>query len=316
MMKKNFLLLPALILCVSAIAQNTVSLKMNPEKNKVYRFSATSDQIILQTINGNQQTIESNANSAISVKMVDLTPAFLIAEIHFDTLSVKTNTMGKTINMSSKSEGNIQSKEVADIMSYARNRLCKNPLYAKMDFTGKIIDIVNSKMISDMIMKDTSSMTVTGAIGAGIKAQMQNLVSSDNMKTMIEMFTYFLPGKEISKGESWTSTVTSNSGGLSLDIITNYHLDGISGNIASITAESNIKTSANAAPMLQGGATITYDDIKGLSKSTLAIEISTGLIVEENSKTHIAGNLGLSMPGMTMQIPMDINSDSKVVAIK
>jgi hypothetical protein len=68
--------------------------------------------------------------------------------------------------------------------------------------------------------------------------------------------------------------------------------------------------------MLQGGATITYDDLKGLSKSTLVIDIRTGLVVEEKAKTHIAGNLGLTMPGLSMQIPMDISSESKVVAIQ
>ena len=316
MMKKNFLSLIALILCVSAIAQNSASLKMNLEKNKVYHFTSSSAETILQTINGNQQTIESKTDNTVSIKMIDATPAFLITEVRFDSMSAKTNTMGKLINMTSTSEGSIQSKETADIMSSVMNRLCKNPLYAKVDFTGKIIEIVNSKMLSDVIMKDTSSMTLTGPVAAQLKTQIKNMVSDNTLRTMVEVFTYHLPGKQVLTGESWSVTVTTNSGGMSLDIITNYHLDAINGNNANITAESNIKTSANAVPMLQGGATITYDDIKGLSKSTLVIDIRTGLVVEEKAKTHIAGNLGLTMPGLSMQIPMDISSESKVVAIQ
>jgi len=134
--------------------------------------------------------------------------------------------------------------------------------------------------------------------------------------TMVEMFTYYLPGKQVSAGENWTVAVTTNSGGMSLDIITSYHLDGITGNNANITAESSIKAAANALPMESGGANITYDDIKGLSKSTMVIDIRTGLIVEEKAKTHIAGNLGVSGPGFSMQIPMDINGTSKVVALQ
>ena len=72
----------------------------------------------------------------------------------------------------------------------------------------------------------------------------------------------------------------------------------------------------NAAPMISGGAKITYDDIKGLSKSTIIIDTRTGLVVEDKSKTHIAGNLGVSGPGFSMQIPMDINGESKVIAIQ
>jgi hypothetical protein len=68
--------------------------------------------------------------------------------------------------------------------------------------------------------------------------------------------------------------------------------------------------------MEQGGATITYDDLKGLSKSAIVINIQTGLIVSEKAKTHIAGNLSLTMPGLSMTIPMDINSETKVVGIQ
>jgi hypothetical protein len=67
--------------------------------------------------------------------------------------------------------------------------------------------------------------------------------------------------------------------------------------------------------MESGGAKITYDDLKGLSKSNMVIDIRTGLLIEETAKTHIAGNLGVSAPGFSMQIPMDINGESKVTAL-
>jgi hypothetical protein len=103
---------------------------------------------------------------------------------------------------------------------------------------------------------------------------------------------------------------------MTLDIMTSYHLDGVKGDAANITAESNIKAAENAAPMESGGAKITYDDLKGLSKSNMVIDIRTGLVIENNSKTHITGNLAVSVPGMNMQIPMDIDGVSKVIALK
>ena len=289
---------------------------MNLEKNKVYRFSSVSEQTIIQTVNGNQQTIESKTNYAVSLKMVDATADFMITEVHFDTLITNTNSMGKMVNISSVNEGDIKSTETADVMSYIMNQMSKNALYIKMDFAGKVLEIVNSKMLSDVIMKDTSSITLTGPVGSGIKSQIKNLISDNSLKTMVEMFTHYLPGKQVSKGDNWNVTVSTNSGGMILDIITDYHLDGLNGNAANITAESNIKAAENAAPMLSGGAKITYDDIKGLSKSSMIIDIRTGLIVEDRSKTHIAGNLGVSGPGYSMQIPMDINGESKVIALQ
>lgn len=315
-MKKILLSSVAVLFCISLMAQNSVNLKMNLEKNKVYRFSSVSEQTIIQTVNGNQQTIESKTNYAVSLKMVDATADFMITEVHFDTLITNTNSMGKMVNISSVNEGDIKSTETADVMSYIMNRMSKNALYIKMDFAGKVLEIVNSKMLSDVIMKDTSSITLTGPVGSGIKSQIKNLISDNSLKTMVEMFTHYLPGKQVSKGDNWNVTVSTNSGGMILDIITDYHLDGLNGNAANITAESNIKAAENAAPMLSGGAKITYDDIKGLSKSSMIIDIRTGLIIEGRSKTHIAGNLGVSGPGYSMQIPMDINGESKVIALQ
>src|SRR5659263_583878 len=97
---------------------------------------------------------------------------------------------------------------------------------------------------------------------------------------------------------------------------TTYHLEGIDGNNAKLTVESDIKTAVNAMPIESGGATVTYNDIKGLGKSTMVIDIRTGLKIEDTGKAHITGNLGISGPGFSMQMPMDINSESKVVSLQ
>jgi len=315
-MKKILFSLVAVLSCISVMAQNGSSLKMNLEKNKIYRFKSTSEQTITQTINGNQQNIDSKTSSTASIKMVDATADFIVAEVRFDTIIYNTNSMGKTSIISSVSEGDIKSSETADVMSYIMNKLSKNAIYIKMDFAGKILEIVNSKMLSDVIMKDTSAITLTGMIGSGVKTQIKNTISDKTLKTMVEAFTNYLPGKQVSTGDNWNVTVQVNSGGMLLDIITGYHLDGINGNNANITAESNIKAAANAEPMLAGGAKITYDDLKGLSKSNMVIDINTGLLIEDKAKTHIAGNLAISGPGFSMTMPMDINGDSKVIAIQ
>jgi hypothetical protein len=298
------------------MAQNNASLKMNLEKNKVYKMNATSEQTILQTINGNQQSIDSKTNTTISLKMVDATADFMITEIRFDTVIYKTNAMGKTTLISSANEGNMKSTESTDVLSCIMNRLSKNALYAKMDFSGKILEIVNAKMLSDVIMKDTSTITLTGPTAAGVKTQIKTMVSEKALKTMIESFTHNLPAKQVNKGDKWNITTNINSGGMSLDIISDYQLDGITDNSANVTEESQIKTAMNAEPIIAGGAKITYDDIKGLNKSNLVFDMKTGLIIESKSKSHIAGNMALSGPGYSMQIPMDINGESKVTSLK
>jgi len=315
-MKKLLLSSIAVLFCISIMAQNNVNLRMNLEKNKVYRFKSYSAQTITQTINGNQQTTDTKVDYALSLKVIDATADFMISEVHIDTMKTNTNAMGKSIIISSTSEADIKSKEMTDVMSCIMNRLSKNAVYAKIDYTGRVAEIVNAKMLSDVITKDTSSITITGPTRSGIKKQIESMISDKTLKTTIEMFTYHLPGKQVNVGDNWNVNVSTNSGGMSLDINTRYHLDGITGNSANITVEADIKATANADPIVSGGAKITYDDLKGLSKSTMVLDTRTGLVTEEKAKTHIAGNLGISGPGFSMTMPMDINGESKVVELQ
>jgi len=314
---KKILLSVITILCgIPVMAQNSASLKMNLEKNKVYRLKSVSEQTVTQTINGVQQTTESKVNYTMSLKMIDLTADYLITEVRFDTLITYTNTMGKTVSYSSVDEGDIKSAETADVLSYIMNRLSKNALYVKMDFTGRPVEIVNLKMLTDMVLKDTSSITLTGPTAEAVKKQIVNSVSDSELKTIIGMFTWSLPGGQVAQSDSWDIIQQISSGGLMLEIATTYKVDRIEGTRANITAESIIRTAANAVPIESGGATVTYDGIKGLTRSSLVIDLLTGLKVEDIGKTHITGNLDISAPGFSMQMPMDINGESKTIALQ
>jgi hypothetical protein len=315
-MKRILLLTAVILIGVTVMAQNSATLKLNPEKNKVYRFKSVSEQTVSQTVSGNTQNVETSVDYAMSLKMIDATPELLVAEIRFDTVITKTNSMGKLININSTVEGDVKSSETADIMSYFMNRLSKAALFVKMDYAGRPIEIINSKMVSDMVLKDTGLITLTGPVAAALKTQIAGSVSVESLKTMIGTFTWCLPARQISVGEKWDVTQDMNAGGMNLNIITTYRLDGIEGDLARVTAESQFKAPENAPPMQSGGATINYGNLKGLGKSNMVIDIRTGLIAEDNVKNRISGNLDVSAPGFSMQIPLDINGESKVRALK
>ena len=82
--------------------------------------------------------------------------------------------MGKEASYSSVNEGDIKSTETADVISCIMNRLSKNALYVKMDFTGKPLEIINLKLLSDLVLKDTSSITLTGPTAEAVKKQIVN----------------------------------------------------------------------------------------------------------------------------------------------
>lgn len=315
-MKKIIIIGLSALLWISSAAQNNTPLKLNLEKNKVYRLNSLTEQTIVQTVNGNQQTVNTKTQYTVSLKMLDATPDFMIAEARIDTMIVRSNTMGKNTLISSIAEGNLASSEASEIMSAIMNRLSKNALYVKLGYNGKAIEIVNAKMISDIVLRDTSLITLKEPLASAIKTQIKGMVSENSFKIMLEMFTYNLPAKQVAAGGKWSILQPMNSGGMNLDIVTEYQLDKLSVEKAEITAVSNIKTAANAVPLKSGGATVTYDDLNGLSKSAIVVSTLTGLPLEIKTKSQISGNLGVSGPGFSMQIPMEINGETKVVALQ
>jgi hypothetical protein len=298
---------------ISLVAQNSANLKLNPEKNMSYRFKSVSEQTISQTVNGIQQNTAVTSNSCMTLKIVDATPDFCIAEVRFDTINTLTNAMGVNTHINSANEGDIKSSSMSDVLSCIMNRLSKNPMYIKMDYSGKVTELVNARMLSDIILKDTGA--ITGPTAPATKMQIRNMVSDKSLMAMVESFTHNLPGRQVTVGEKWDVSSTSSPGGMSLDITTNYVLNNIKGNAADITAESNIKASENASPLEYSGARITYGDLKGISKSNLILDVNTGLLLESKAKTHITGNLDVSAQGMELQIPMEINSESVLMAL-
>lgn len=315
-MKKILFSVIVIFLSVSLNAQEKATLKMNLEKNKVYRLRSASEQTVTQTINGVQQTTESKVTYTMSMKLLDMTPEFMVAEVRFDTILTNTNTMGKVVTVSSAIEGDMTSSESADVLSCIMNRLSKNALYVKLDYTGKPVEIVNAAILPKMVLKDTASISLKGPTAQAVKKQAAETVSESSLKSMIAMFTHYLPGKEVAKGEEWTINQQLVSGGLMLDIATTYRFDGLDGDRAQITAESSIKAADNAVPIESGGATVTYNDLKGMSKANMVVDPHSGLRIGETGKTHISGTLDISASGFSMQMPMDINGETKIVVIQ
>ncbi len=127
-MKRILLSTAALLIVILLTAQETANLRLNLEKNKIYRLKSVSEQTVTQTINGALQTVESKIIYALSMKILDVTPDLMVTEVRFDTIITKTNAMGKITDINSTVEGDIKSSETTDIMSCIMNRLTRNAL--------------------------------------------------------------------------------------------------------------------------------------------------------------------------------------------
>ena len=80
-MKKILFSIITVVFIIPVLAQESVSLKMNLEKSKLYRFKSVSEQTVTQTVNNTQQTVETDILHALSIKMLDMTPDFMVTEV-------------------------------------------------------------------------------------------------------------------------------------------------------------------------------------------------------------------------------------------
>lgn len=308
---KNLIILGiALFYCFSIGAQQSVPLKLNLEKNKVYRLKKVSQQNIVQSMNGMEQTTSVNNNSVVSFKMIEQTQDFLVTEVRFDTIVTKTSAMGQNFTYNSANPGNIKSDKINEVMDCLMNRYCSTPLFVKITPTGKVLEIINLKLFSGNVLKDVDS--IKGQTAMMVKNQSQNLTDVKTLSTSIESFTNYLPGKGINVGESWENVVNNSSGGMSLAVTSKFKLNDIKGSNAFITGESKIAP-AGSAPMEVNGMKIFYD-LAGTSKANIEMDTKTGFTTKSSEKNHMEGTMKIEMPGNTMSIPVKVDGETSTVS--
>lgn len=310
-MKTIFIYVISIFFSVALFAQNSVSLKYNLEKNKIYKFKSTTNQDISQTMGGMTNNTQVTNSSVTSLKVVDMKPEFMVAEIRFESIETNTTAMGKLTKINSTDAGDFHSNDISKVMSYFMNQMTQNPIFVKMDYSGKVVEIVNLKIYSDMVLKNVDSVSIDGPMGTMATKQLKSMVEEKTLKTMIESMTNYLPGKNVSIGDKWEVNNAMSANGMSFNINSTFKLENISNNIATISAEANVLP-ASSAPMEMMGAKVDFSNLKGLNKSTILLDINTGLIKESNSKTSMSGNLGVEAGGQSMQIPMEVKGDSKL----
>ena len=98
-----------------------------------------------------------------------------------------------------------------------------------------------------------------------------------------------------------------------MSVTSNYKLKKVTGNQAEIAADITVEP-ASQEPTVINGMPMTYD-VRGLGKSTVTIDTKTGWITKTSSKTHLQGNMNIKAQGNDMQIPLEVDSFTEVVAL-
>ncbi|MBN1950533.1 MAG: hypothetical protein JW801_04975 [Bacteroidales bacterium] len=307
-MKTLYTLLLAIIISVTALAQNKADLKYNLELNKVYRVKNIAIQSMVQTVQGNEQNIETSNTVVFSLKPLKILEGEMIAEVRFDTIITLVSMPPMEVN--SSNPGDINSSDAGEIMTCIMNRMSNSTFLVEMTNTGRVVKFMNLAAMQSGILQGIDSLK--GPMAAGIQERAKMLVEESALKGMIESVTVYLPGREVKTGETWDILMDLSSGGMTMGTTTTFKLQDIEKGVAVLS--SDIVIESKPVPMETNGMKIT-PDISGLGKSTLNVDTGTGWIVSGTARQQMKGELSLSAPGGSMQIPIQINSESEFIAI-
>ncbi len=130
---------------LSTMAQSQPDLKINPERNRVYRFKTVTEQTTTQTVSGIQQNSSTKSDYTLSLKMMDATPDYIVVDVRFDTILTAINSMGVSYTINSATEGDIHSENMGEVLSCIMHRLSGNSLYMKINHAGKILTLFSRK---------------------------------------------------------------------------------------------------------------------------------------------------------------------------
>lgn len=307
-MKTIQLLIVFAMISVSSISQKSVDLRFNLEENSVYRVKATTIQNTTQTVMGNEQSIQTNTVSVISLKPLKKMENEMITEVRFDTIITSISQPQMEIN--STKPGDLNSEVPADIMNCIFNRMSNTAFLVQMDYAGNVIGFMNLESLVSDIMQGTDSLK--GQAAPFLVQRMESMLNEKALKTMVEGVTIYLPGKEVKKGEKWDITSTISGGGLDMSQASTYQLVELSRNEAKISGETVVESLPGT--METNGAQIT-PDIQGIGETELWVNPNTGWILKGKSKQQLKGEMSVNAGGNSFNIPIEIMTNVEMISL-
>lgn len=308
-MKKILTFIVITIIAFPGISQKKTDLSYKLEINKVYRARTSSAQQTTQTVMGNEQSVQTNSTTVLSLKPLKQMEGEMIAEVRFDTMITIISQPAMEIN--STRPGDLNSADPGKILESIMNRMSNSTFVVKMTNSGRVVQIMNLEPLVQGIMQGTDS--IQGQMADFILARAKTMLEEKSLTTMIESVTAFLPGREIKVGEKWENNSSISGGGMNMTQSTTYTLDKLSKNSADISGEMVIETLPGTIEM--NGAQIT-PDLRGIGKVNISVDPETGWIMNGNIKNQISGEMSVNAQGNALTIPMEINTDSEIKAIE
>jgi hypothetical protein len=275
---------------------------LNLTKGNTYYLTTNAGSVIVQTASGQQNTVNLSFNFKMAFKVTGATDSVYSMEVSYQSLSMKMEMPGNTIDLDSKKN------DPQDVPSSIIAAMMNKPFNLEMTKTGKIKSVQNiDKMVSGAMK---SFPQIDSAKKEQVKAQFMQSFGPNAFKGSIEMGTAIFPDTPVAKEDKWTVKTQLESPAKATVTITYQLADIIEGNYL-IHGEGTMVTDKNAAPTHINGLPVKYG-LNGSLISDIRVDKTTGWITEVKLKQAMMGDMQIldspQVPG-GMTIPMTFNTD-------
>ena len=297
----NKILLIILLAAPTACNCQTTDLSLHLKAGASYSHTSTSSSAIIETINGQKQTIEMAISGNMVYLVKDITGDNYNMEVQYKTLSME---MGMP---NGKKKFSSEIKDSADVLSAILGGLKNKTFYITMSRTGKIEAVSGiDSLISNMLLQ-VPNLTVVQK--EQVRDQLMKSYGEKAFRGNIEMVTAIFPDKPVATGSVWIINTQLKSG-MEATMKTTYQFKGASGSTYLIHGDSKIETTDKDAYTSINGMPVKYN-LTGSMVSDIKIDKETGWLIEYATNQQIAGSCEIKdnekLPG-GITFPMTITT--------
>ena len=288
-------------LCSTGAA--VVQLQLKLDKGKTYYQRMMVERHMTQTVMGQQQVMDQSigAGQKLDVLDVDSQGNMRIRYTFNWSLSKQTGPMGTVDYDSSK-----QATPPAGAEGFAA--LLGQSYIVKVSPKGEVLDVESAEQLREALLKTLPP----GADKDPTMSAVTPYLEKKGIQEMTENTLAKYPGKPVEPGESW-STKRVVSIGFGIIVESKWTLQKREAGAAILGVTASLRSNPDAPPMDIGGMKLIFS-VSGTQDGTIRMDEATGLIVLEQDRQQLKGEIKVGEPGQDppmMAIPVVFDTTIK-----
>jgi len=305
----RLLLSVAIALLIISAKADKVALKYNLTVGNTYKTKTLTDQVMEQSIMGQQQTIKNRMEGITAFKVQGVEGNTIVLDTWYEKLTMSVETpMGNFMMDSDKPDDTNPGSKVL-------SKLMNKHFTIKMAINGEIIDVIGSDTIMEDAFNEISSANNMQI--SIIKERVKQFVKKESLKGSLEIAIRCFPDKPVSIGDTWTNQLELVSI-MPTQINNTWKLTDIKEGVSFLECKSTLKSKEDSPAQNMNGIQIKYN-ITGEQQTVSKIDEKTGWVIESTMNQEISGEIIADLSaqgGGNQKFPITMKSKTIITGIK